>query len=181
MNLRSLAHIEVLTSQGRPVFFGDLWKDRPAVIGFVRHFGCSLCFEQAADLMSIAKQIEQAGARLCVIGNGNPLHAQVFRDEAKLDADVYTDPARLLYRRLSMRRGVLSTFNPTSTRHYKRAYDRGFRQKGTRGDAWQQGGVLVVASDGSVAYVQRFNVAGDAMDLIEVQRAVRRCVDSTRG
>ncbi len=178
MNLRSLAHIEVLSPQGRPVFFGDLWKDRPAVIGFVRHFGCLLCFEQAADLMSIAPLVVQSGARLCVIGNGNPLHAQVFRDESKLDADVYTDPGRLLYRRLAMRRGLLSTVNPTSTRHAKRAYERGFRQKGTRGDPWQQGGVLVVATDGSVAFVQRFNVAGDPMDLIEVQRAVRRCVDA---
>jgi hypothetical protein len=35
----SLAEIEVLDPQGRPVRLGDAWRDRPAVLVFIRHFG----------------------------------------------------------------------------------------------------------------------------------------------
>lgn len=177
MNLNDLARIEVLTPKSKPVFFGELWREQPAVIAFVRHFGCLLCFEQVADLLTIAEEVRSAGARLCVIGNGNPLHASVFMREAGLETDVFTDPARILYKRLAMRHGVFSTINPTSTRHARRAYQRGFRQTGTRGDPWQQGGVIVACTDGTVAFVQRFSVAGDQADLVEIQRAAKRCAD----
>ncbi len=175
MNLNDLARIEVLDPKGRPVFFGTLWEDKPAVIALVRHFGCLLCFEQVSDMLTLGPDIEAAGARLCVLGNGNPLHASVFMDEAGLSSHVYTDPARIIYKRLAMRHGVFSTVNPTSTRHARRAYRRGFRQVGTRGDPWQQGGALVVCPDGTVSFVQRFNVAGDQADLAEIRHAVRRC------
>jgi hypothetical protein len=178
MKLNDLARIEVLSPQSKPVFFGDLWAERPAVIAFVRHFGCLFCFEQVADMLSIAPRIAAVGARLCVIGNGNPLHAGVFMDEAGLAGDVYTDPARILYNRLSMKHGLFATVNRASTRHMRRAVQRGFRQKGRRGDPWQQGGVVVVATDASVAFIQRFGVAGEPADLVEVERAARRCVDS---
>jgi peroxiredoxin len=176
MNLSGLAHVEVLTPKGKPVFFGDLWSERPAVLAFVRHFGCLFCFEQVADMVSVAPAIEEAGARLCFIGNGNPLHAQVFMDETGLTKDVYTDPARILYKRIAMKHGLFSTLNRTSTRNARRARERGFRQVELRGDPWQQGGVVAVTRDGTVAYLQRFNVAGERVDLSEVERAARRLV-----
>ena len=175
MNLNDLAQIEVLDPKGRPVFFGELWKGQPAVIAFVRHFGCLMCFEQVSDMLTLAPDIEAAGARLCVIGNGNPLHASVFMAEAGLTRDVFTDPARILYQRLAMRHGVFSTLNAKSTRHARRAYRRGFRQHGVHGDPWQQGGVLVVCTDGTVSFVQRFDVAGDQADLAEIRQAAQRC------
>jgi hypothetical protein len=34
-----LAPIEALDPKGRTVALGTLWKDRPAVLVFIRHFG----------------------------------------------------------------------------------------------------------------------------------------------
>ena len=34
-----LARLTVLDEQGGPVVLGSLWRDRPAVLVFVRHFG----------------------------------------------------------------------------------------------------------------------------------------------
>lgn len=174
MKLDQLAQIELLTPNAKPVFFGELWRERPAVIAFLRHFGCLMCFEQVADLTGIRPQIEAADARLCFIGNGNPLHAQVFQDQLRLPGDVYTDPGRVLYQRLTMRHGFFTSVNTTSARHARRAYERGFRQKSIQGDPWQQGGVVVVAPDATVAFIQRFSVAGEPLDLVEVERAARR-------
>ena len=36
---KSLAGIEVLDPQGRAVPLGDLWRDRAAVLVFLRHYG----------------------------------------------------------------------------------------------------------------------------------------------
>ncbi|HEX2729991.1 MAG TPA: peroxiredoxin-like family protein [Polyangiaceae bacterium] len=175
MHLRDLANIELLSPLGRPTFFGDLWRERPLVVAFVRHFGCLFCFEQVAEMTAAAADIKRWGARFCVIGNGTPLHARVFMDEARLETDVFTDPARLLYKGIGMRHGVFTTVNPTSSRNARRAYARGFRQRGVRGDPWQQGGALVVGRDGTVAFLQRFLVAGEPTDLPDLKRAIERC------
>lgn len=34
-----LATMTVLDEQGQPVVLGTLWRERPAVLAFVRHFG----------------------------------------------------------------------------------------------------------------------------------------------
>ena len=104
------------------------------------------------------------------------LHARVFMDEAGLTEGVYTDPARLLYGRLGMKHGFFTTVNPASARHARRAETRGFRQRGRRGDPWQQGGALVIDRDGTVAFLQRFSVAGERADLGDVLRAAERCM-----
>jgi len=35
----ALAQVEILDGDGRPHQMSELWRDRPAVIHFVRHFG----------------------------------------------------------------------------------------------------------------------------------------------
>jgi hypothetical protein len=39
VNIEQLAELTVLNLESQPVRFGDLWKDRTAVIAFVRHWG----------------------------------------------------------------------------------------------------------------------------------------------
>jgi hypothetical protein len=39
VSLSELAASSVLDEHGQPVRLGDLWKDRTAVLVFVRHFG----------------------------------------------------------------------------------------------------------------------------------------------
>jgi len=39
MRADDLAPLTVLDEQGRPVELGSLWRERPVVIAFVRHFG----------------------------------------------------------------------------------------------------------------------------------------------
>jgi len=38
-NASRLEPIEVLDTSGAPVVLGSLWKDRPVVVFFIRHFG----------------------------------------------------------------------------------------------------------------------------------------------
>jgi hypothetical protein len=36
---KRLRPIEVLDPQGQPQVLGELWRDRPVVLAFIRHFG----------------------------------------------------------------------------------------------------------------------------------------------
>ncbi len=39
MQVETLADVEVQTTTGTPRRLGEVWRDRPAVVVFVRHFG----------------------------------------------------------------------------------------------------------------------------------------------
>lgn len=172
---RALAFIELLDPWGKPHFVSELWSKGPAALGFVRHFGCIFCHEQVSELVRALPEIERAGARVAVIGNGNPIHALGFASRTGMDAkNVFTDPGRLAYRALGMRHGVGGLGGLRSTMASGlRAWRSGYRQESLQGDPWQQGGTVVVSRDGTIAYRYLSRAAGDYAPLGAVLDSVR--------
>jgi peroxiredoxin len=117
-------------------------------------------------------RIHQAGAELVVVGSGSPEMARAFVEDVGLTTPVYTDPSRRSYALAGLKRGVLATFSLRGMGHAARAMKKGFRQSATRGDPWQQGGVLVVERGGRIGYVHRDSEAGDLAPEQEVLAAV---------
>jgi hypothetical protein len=101
-----------------------------------------------------AEEFAQAGARLVVIGNGWPAMAKAFAERTGFSPSVtlLTDPGRESYRLAGFKRSVLLTLGPHAWFAAVRALLRGFRQGRFAGDAWQQGGTLVVAPGGKVLF-----------------------------
>lgn len=87
---------------------------------------------------------EKGGARLVLLGNGKPHHARWFLEDSGVDAPVYCDPDLAAYAAAGLKRSVLSVFNPAALGAGIRAWKSGNRQTKTKGDPWQQGGVLVL-------------------------------------
>jgi hypothetical protein len=84
---------------------------------------------------------------------------------------VFTDPGRETYAAAGLRRSVGSSVNLRSMRHAARARKGGHRQGSVQGDAWQQGGVLVIAAGGEILFRYVSREAGDHPepdDLLEV-------------
>ena len=96
--------------------------------------------------------IHDAGAELYVIGNGSPSFIAGFREETRWDGPIYTDPSLAVYNAAQLKRGVASTLNPRAFGSAVGALFRGRRQGRTQGDAWQQGGTLVIGTDGIVKW-----------------------------
>lgn len=124
-------------------------------------------------MRDILPAIREAGAELVIVGNGSAEFARAFRDDLALDAPLYTDPTRRTYALAGFKRGVLATFSARGVAHAARALRKGFRQTATRGDALQQGGVLVVDRGGRVLYAHRDNEAGDLAPNEEILAALR--------
>lgn len=159
--LSDLAEQRVLDPAGREVRLGGEWESRPAVVVWLRHFGCLLCREQAADFRARLPEIEALGARLVLVGNGEPAQAREFEAERCPGCRVLTDPGLRSYRTIGARRGWRFVLGPAALRAGVRAFRRGFRQARVRGIADQLGGVFVLLPGNRVAYSHLSGSAGD--------------------
>jgi hypothetical protein len=119
-------------------------------------------------------QLAAAGAELAVIGNGAPRFLAGFRETTGYPGRLYTDPDLVVYRAFRLRRGLTTVARPSVVGHAVRAMRGGFRQGWTQGDPLQQGGVLVVGTDGELAYRYASSEAGDHPPLAPILAAARR-------
>lgn len=113
-------------------------------------------------------EIERAGARLVLIGNGTADFARAFREALALDDAVLllVDPMLRTHRAAGMRRGIAEVLSPRLATNAWRALRAGHRQQAVvQGDPFQLGGVLVVRPGargaGEIVYRHVSRVAGD--------------------
>jgi hypothetical protein len=108
------------------------------------------------------ERIERSGALLAFVGNGGRHFARAFAEELGLEAPVYVDTSLRAYEALGMKRGVFAALaSPSVVASAARAMRGGFRQKGVQGDAWQLGGVFVIAPGAEIRYAYASGAAGD--------------------
>lgn len=105
--------------------------------------------------------LEATGARLVVIGNGGPSFIADFREVVGYDGPLYTDPSLAVYEAAQLERGLSTLLRPGTVTRAFGALRRGARQGMVRGDGLQQGGVLVVDTDGRVRYHHVSRYPGD--------------------
>jgi hypothetical protein len=116
--------------------------------------------------------IHDRGADVVVIGNGNPMFIEGFRETTGFAGAIYTDPSLELYSAVQLRRGLSTVFSLRGVGRAVGALRRGHRQGRTQGDALQQGGVLVVATDGRVIWQQISSGPGDNASVAEIVAAL---------
>jgi peroxiredoxin len=174
MDIRALADTTVLDVTATPVRLGDLWEDRPALLVWMRHFGCLFCREQATELNASRPAIDALGAELTFIGNGTPRAARWFRDKFAPESTMLTDPDLRSYELIGARSGIMTTMGPRAWGAGVRAFRRGARQSSVKGHPFQQGGVLLITPDGEVPYAHISRAAGDHPSLPDVIAALRR-------
>ena len=119
------------------------------------------CHQQVVQLHHERERIVEAGADLVVIGNGAPNFIAGFRDKSGYTGTLYTDPSRRTHNALQLRRTIRSNLNLKTVRKGVGAYRAGFRQTAVGGDAWQQGGVVIIDTDARVLFRYPSHHAGD--------------------
>ena len=115
---------------------------------------------------------EKANARMYVIGSGTPSFIAGFRETTMYDGPIYTDPSLATYRAAELKRSVIRTLDPRSLWKGAKALADGHRQGRTQGDAWQQGGVLVVAPSGDVKWQHASDLPGDNATAAQILSAL---------
>ena len=174
--LAKLGATEVQELSGDWVPLSSLWEDRPAAIVWLRHYGCIFCREQAAELGTIAAEAETLG-NLAIVSTGSVDHGRDFAKHQGKGLRSLVDSDRSTYKVLAFKRGGKSSLDPRIYLRGIQAATRGFMQGRTRGDAMQQGGVLVVAAGGQPVYFQRSEFAGDHARLEAILGALRQAAE----
>ncbi len=117
-------------------------------------------------------KLTAAGVDLVVIGNGAPNFIAGFREQTGYHGALYTDPTLAVFRAAQLKRGIAKTFDPRALGKTIAAFRSGHRQGRTQGDAWQQGGVLVVATDGRVLWHHASERPGDNATVAQIVAAL---------
>lgn len=82
---------------GKPVRLSDRWSQRPLLLLFWRHFGCSCGMDRAARLREEMAAYADAGAGVVIVSQAEPPRSARYREEQGLGVDVLSDVPRSVY------------------------------------------------------------------------------------
>ena len=89
----------------REVRLSSLWKERPAVVVFLRYFGCPFCQTQVVTLRNEHERIRRSGADVGLVGHGDPEAAIEFASSKGLPFPLLLDRDRGTYRAYGLVQG----------------------------------------------------------------------------
>ena len=91
--------VALLDLAARQATLSAYWRRGPAVVVFLRYFGCPFCQAQVAHLRDERERFDQAGAGIVLIGQGQPSDASAFTERLRQPFECLVDPDRSAYRR----------------------------------------------------------------------------------
>jgi len=85
------------TESGRTLL--DLVDERPLLLVFLRHFGCTFCRQAIDDVSQVRGKLAERGVQVAFVHLGSPERAKPYFDYYKLsDVERVSDPDASLYR-----------------------------------------------------------------------------------
>lgn len=144
----------LLNTDNVPVNLSGLWADRPLLLAFTRHFGCTQCKEMLNELVLNREQIEQAGLGIAIVMQGTPEENAVFAKRFAPGLICLSDPERKAYEAYGLERGNLfQTFlNPKVWSAVSRSRKKGYPvdPPPPGQDAMQMSGTFIIGKDGRI-------------------------------
>jgi peroxiredoxin len=166
---------QLLDLAGNPLSLSASWTDGPAVVVFLRYFGCPFCQMQVVSLREQRHRFVEAGAKVVLVGQGQPEAGDAFTQYHRLQFPCLLDPHRAAYRAYGLGEGSpLQVFSPRVGVPFLRANAHAAtRQRGLRGgNFWQMPGTFVVDRAGVIGLAHRNRHIGDSPSNDDLLRAV---------
>jgi peroxiredoxin len=154
---------ELLDLWGEAALLSTAWADGPAVLVFLRYFGCPFCQMQVVGLRRDQGMFEESGASVTLVGQGPPEEAVAFRERRQVPFPVFVDPDRRAYRAYGLDRGRPSqVYGPKVAVPFVRANLTGKLQRGLHGGSFlQMPGSFVVDGAGILRFAHRNRTVAD--------------------
>jgi peroxiredoxin len=150
--------VSLLDLDGVRIRLSRCWGDRPAVLVFLRYFGCPFCQAQVVGLRDERASFQRAGAEVVLVGQGTPEDGSTFLDRTNTPFTCLIDTSRAAYRAYDLGEGGMNdVLGPRVAFPFLRAnLRRETRQRGLHGGSfWQMPGTFVVGEDGIVYLAHR--------------------------
>ena len=147
--------VEILDTGGKPVQLSSLWKDKPLVLSFTRHFGCPQCKEMLDQLIEAHQSLLDRGLTLAIVSHASAEATKQFCDQRAPGITCLADPDRSAYHAYGLYQGnfwqtLLSPRIWSSNRRL--AQTKGYKPElpPAGQDPYQMSGVFIIGTDGRI-------------------------------
>jgi peroxiredoxin len=163
----------LLDHRGTATTLSSFWRERPLLLLFWRHFGCSCGMDRAARLRAELADYRAAGGEAVIVGQGEPERAGRYRDRQQLDVPILSDPERSAYQAFGLLQGTPAQILFDASDALLRCdVDAGMGLAAARhatdralvDDPWQLPGEFVIAANGTIEHAHRYNWCEDYPD-----------------
>lgn len=159
-----LSKLPVLDPHGAEVALASFWKNSPAILVFVRHFGCPACRAHAFDVWTHREKYQKTGAKIYFIGNGQSAMIDQFKIDLKIkDAPIYVDPTLESFRAMGFKK-VKDPYAGDGMKFINKAMQRGFTEGdygNAAGDGTQLGGIVAIKPGNQITFHYISQLPGD--------------------
>ena len=178
----SAPDLELTDHTGQLVRLSTFWTDRPAVLLFWRHSGCSCGLDRAARLEAEYSKYIDAGASVVIIGQADPDRSAEYRERNRIVCPILSDPERVAYRAFDLLDGTPSQILFDAPDSFLRrdaaageqlAAARHGTEIASVDSPWQLPGEFVISSDGKVQLAYRYQYCEDWPDPRVLTAAIR--------
>ena len=172
--------VSLLDVASREASLSEYWRSEPAVVVFLRYFGCPFCQSQVVQLRDDSGRFQEAGAGIVLIGQGSPSDAVAFTRRMDQPFECLVDPDRSAYRAYGLARArPAQVVGPRVALPFLRAnLHRETLQRGLQGGKFMQmPGTFVVDTDGLVRMAHRNRHVADTppnQRILDVLAALRQ-------
>lgn len=168
-----LEAVHIFSSQ-EGVTLHELSAEKPVMVLFLRHFGCTFCREALDDVADVRQQIEELGLNIALVHMSPWKEAeQVLQQRNLTGLQHYSDPNCEIYRAFGLQRGSFSQlFGPQVWWRGLAASARGHMVGKLAGDGFRMPGLFFLYQDeiwGSV----RHRTAADRPDYLALCTQLR--------
>jgi hypothetical protein len=152
----ALSRLKVQDENGNDIVVSSLWKTKPIIMIFVRHFGCIACRAHVDQIWNKRKDLRKT-SNIIFIGNGKPEIIKIFKEDVDaLDAVILTDPSLKVFDACGFKRSPLNLIDPRGVKRGVGLTMEGYKQgavlDGRTGAHTQMGGVIAFKPPGAVVY-----------------------------
>jgi peroxiredoxin len=175
--------LELLNSERQTVRISSFWADRPALILFWRHYGCSCGIDRAGRLRREYDAYRAAEANVLIIGQGEPERAAAYAEKYDLpEIPILCDPEATAYEAYSLLEGKPSQILFDAPDEFldrdleagmKLAEERRKLGRPLVDNSWLLPGEFVIDREGCVRLAYRYNYCEDFPDFRVLTAAIR--------
>lgn len=173
------ATLEQIT--GAPFRLSSAWSGGPAVLAFLRYFGCPFCQAQVAQLKRDRVAFTARGCRIVLVGQGARAEASRAPAVRDMPFPLLLDRDRSVFRAYGLHRGRLGQiFSPAVAMPFVAANLRKqTRQRGLfGGEFMQMPGTFVVDPAGSLILAHRNRHIADSPSSDQLLAVIDRAVSA---
>jgi peroxiredoxin len=181
---------ELLDSNRKIVKLSQLWQDKPLLLMFWRHYGCSCGVDRAKRLNDEFSDYQSADANLAIIAQGEPERSAAYIEKYSIpQIPVLSNPDSVVYFAYGLVEGKESQILFDAPNEFlDRDHEAGMSLAKSRKEddrplvdnAWLLPGEFVIDTNGVVRLAYRYNYCEDFPDHRVLLAAIREAHLATK-